>query len=34
MVEVDPMIVSGYVVAVVALVLGIAYGVYKALRGE
>jgi len=34
MVNVDPMIISGYVIAVIALILGLIYGVYEVMRGE
>lgn len=34
MIDIDPAIVSGYVVAIAVLVLGLIYGIYKAVRGE
>jgi len=34
MVEVDLMIASGYVIAIIVLILGLIYGVYKAIKGE
>ncbi len=34
MVEVDLMIAIGYVIAIIVLILGLIYGVYKAIKGE
>ncbi len=33
-VEVDPIIILGYIVSIVVLALGILYGVYKEVKGE
>jgi len=32
MMEIDPLIVAGYVVSIVVLVIGVLYGAYKARR--
>lgn len=33
MVEIDPLIVAGYITAIVVLIIGLIYGIYKAIRG-
>lgn len=34
MVDMDPLILSGYIAAIVVLLIGLIYGAYKASRGE
>lgn len=33
MVDLDPMILGGYVIAIVVLLIGLVYGFYKARKG-
>lgn len=30
----DALIISGYVIGIITLIIGITYGIYKELRGE
>jgi|GEM_PF-2094518 len=34
MITLDPMILSGYAIAVIVLLIGLIYGLYKARKGE